>query len=183
VAFVEFDEVNFFDAAFVAAAGEGCAEESLDHLDGLRAVDDASTEGKNVGVVMFTRQFGSADVVGKGGANAGDFVGSNGNADSCATNGDAKFILVRRDAFADGFAVVGIVDGFFGPGSKVVDGVAGILQELPNCFFDWKSGVIGAEGNAWLARSVGHARLVGWILTESGGDRNCRGGEKSGGKE
>ena len=72
-----------------------------------------------------------------------------------------------RDAFANGFAVVRIIDGFFGPGAEIVDGVAGILQELANCFFDWKSGVIGAEGNAWLARSVGHARLVG----DSNGER------------
>jgi hypothetical protein len=172
VAFVEFDEVNFFDAAFVAAAGEGCAEESLDHFDGLRAVDDASTEGQNVGVIVFAGELGGVDIVGECGADAGNFVGRDGNTDTGATNGDAEFILVRDDALADGFAVVGIIDGFFGPGTEVVDGVAGILQELANRFFDWKSGVIGAEGNAWLARSVGHARLVGGILTETGWDRN-----------
>jgi hypothetical protein len=151
----------------------------LDHFDGLRAVDGASAEGKNVGVVVFAGQFRGADMVGECRADAGNFVGRDGNTDTGATNGDAKFILAGGDTFADGFAVVGIVDGLFGPGAKVVDGVAGILQELSNGFFDRESGVIGAEGNAWLARSVGHARLVGGANGERG-QPQLSGTEKSG---
>ena len=78
MAFVEFDEVNFFDAAFVAATGEGGAKKGLDHLDGLRAVDDASAEGKNVGVVVFTSEFSGVDIVGERSADAGNFVGRDG---------------------------------------------------------------------------------------------------------
>ena len=78
MAFVEFDEVNFFDAAFVAATGEGCAEEGLDHFNGLRAVDDASAERQNVGVIVFAGEFRGADIVGECSADAGNFVGRDG---------------------------------------------------------------------------------------------------------
>src|SRR6267154_2559067 len=81
---------DFVEAALVAAAEVGGGEESLDHFDrGFRG-DDAAAEGEDVGVIVFAGEAGGCHVMGEGGANAGNFVGGDGDADARAANGDAE---------------------------------------------------------------------------------------------
>lgn len=134
----------------------GSAEENLDHFDGGFAGDDAATEGENVSIVVLTREARGVYVMREGGANAGHFVGSNGNANPSAANGDAQIRLFRDNTFAHGFAVVGIVHGFFGGSSQVARRVAGAFQIPANGFFDGKSAVIGTDGDARLGGCVAH---------------------------
>ena len=61
----------------------------MDHFDGGFAGNDASAEGENVGIVVFACEAGGVYVMRESGANAGDFVGGDGNADPGAANGDS----------------------------------------------------------------------------------------------
>jgi hypothetical protein len=82
IVFFPFDSGDFVEAALVAASGEGCAEESLHHFDRGSGGDDAGTEGEDVSVVVFAGELGGDDIVGKCGAEASNFIGSDGNSDA-----------------------------------------------------------------------------------------------------
>src|SRR6266853_3896791 len=91
--YVFFDCGDFVEAALVAAAEVGGGEESSDHFDGGFRGDDAAAEGEDVGVIVFAGEAGGCHVMGEGGANAGNFVGGDGDADARAANGDAEIGL------------------------------------------------------------------------------------------
>ncbi len=93
---VAFELGDFVEAALVAASGEGCVEESLNHFEGGGGGDDAGAEGEDVGVVVLAGQLGGDDVVGQGGADAGDFVGGDGNTNARATDSDTEISLFRE---------------------------------------------------------------------------------------
>ena len=90
---VAFELGDFVEAALVAAASKGCVEESLDHFEGRGGGDDAGAEGQDVGVVVFAGEARGHCVMGEGGANAGHFVGGDGNPDARSAHGDAKISL------------------------------------------------------------------------------------------
>ena len=140
----------------MAAAQVGRGQKDLHHFDRGLAGDDAATEGKDVGVVVFAREAGGVYVMRERRANAGNFVGRDGNANARAANGDAKIGVFRNHMFGHGFAIVGIVHGFFGGSPQIADYVACTLQMLANDFFDGKSGVIGTDGDARLGGYVAH---------------------------
>src|SRR5262252_9437632 len=83
---------DFVEAAVVVAEVGG-VQEDLDHFDGGFAGDDAAAEGENVGVVVFAGEARGVYIVGERGADAGHFVGSDGNANARAANGDAQIGL------------------------------------------------------------------------------------------
>jgi len=91
--FFLFDSGDLIEAALVASTGEGCIEESLDHFEGGGGCDDAGAEGEDVGVVVFAGELGGDDVVGQGGADAGNFVGGDGNPNARAADGDTEIRL------------------------------------------------------------------------------------------
>src|SRR6266436_7373667 len=99
---VAFELGDFVEAALVAASGEGCLEESLNHFEGGGGGDDAGAEGEDVGVVVFAGELGGDDVVGQGGADAGDFVGGDGNPNARAANSDTEISFFRSNALAYG---------------------------------------------------------------------------------
>jgi hypothetical protein len=82
------------------------------------------------------------------GANAGHFVGGDGNPDAGAADHDTKIGLFRDHSFAYGFPIVGVVYGLSGPSSLVVDGVSGGFEVFPDRLFDGESCVIGTDGDA-----------------------------------
>ncbi len=73
---------NFVQATLVAAAEIGGGQEGLHHFEGGFRGDDAPAEGEDVGIVVFAGEARGHYIVGEGGANAGDFVGGDGNADA-----------------------------------------------------------------------------------------------------
>ena len=87
---VALDLGDFVEAALVAAAGEGRVEEGLHHCQGSGRCDDAGAGGEDIGVVVFAGELGGDDVVGQGGADAGDFVGGDGNPNARAADSDTK---------------------------------------------------------------------------------------------
>lgn len=140
----------------MAAAQVGRGQEDLDHFDGGFAGYNAATEGKDVSVVVFAREARGIHVMGERGANAGNFVGGDGNANARAANGDAQIRLLRNYAFGHGFAIVRIVHGFFGRRSEIAHDVAGTFQIFANDFFDGKSRMVGTDGDARLGGRCGH---------------------------
>lgn len=132
----------------MAAAGEGRVEEGLDHFEGGGGGDDAGAKGEDVGVVMFAGELGGEDIVGQRSADAGDFVGGDGNPDARAADSDTQIGLFRSNAFAHGFAEIRIVHGVFGAGALIVDGISSVFQVFLNGFFDGETGVIGTNGDA-----------------------------------
>jgi hypothetical protein len=111
--FFLFDSSDFVEAALVAASGEWRVEESLDHFEGGGGCEDAGTEGQDVRVVVLASELGGDDVVGQGGADAGDFVGGDGNPNARASHDDSQIILLRGNALAHRLAEVGIVHRVF----------------------------------------------------------------------
>ena len=87
---VAFELGDFVEAALVAATGEGRVEESLDHFEGSGGGDDAGAEGEDIGVVVLAGKLGRDDVVGQRGADAGDFIGGDGNANARAADSDTE---------------------------------------------------------------------------------------------
>jgi len=81
---VAFHSSDFVEPALVAATEIDGGQEGLHHFHGSFGGDDASAEGEDVGVVVFAGEAGGHHIVGQGGANAGDFVGGDGNADAGA---------------------------------------------------------------------------------------------------
>ena len=85
---------DFVEAALVAAAEIGGGQESLHHFDGGGFRDDAASESEDVSVVVFAGEACGCDVVREGGANAGNFVGGDGNANAGAADRDAEIGLL-----------------------------------------------------------------------------------------
>ncbi len=161
-AFFFFNFRDFVEAALVASAEVGGGQENLNHLNGDFAGDDASAECKDIGVVVFSRKACGIHVMRHGRADAGDFVSGDGNANPGSADGDAQVRLFRDYMFADRFAVVRIIDRFFGGSSQVAYRVAQALQMFANDFLDGKSGVVGTDGNTRLGRSVAHEHQCGF---------------------
>src|SRR6267142_6459389 len=158
---IAFDLVDFVEAAPVAASGEGCIEESLNHFEGGGRGDDAGAEGEDVGVVVFAGELGGDDIVGQGAADAGDFVGGDGNPNARAADSDTEISFLRSNAFAYGFAKIRIVHGVLGAGALVVDQVSRFLEIFSDGFFERESGVIGTNGDAWFCGRMGHRYIRG----------------------
>jgi hypothetical protein len=145
--------------ARVAAAHESGVQKGLRHFNGLTAANDTPAEGQHIGAVILAGEVSSADIVRHCRANSVHLVRGDGDADSRAAHGDPKNIFVRRDAFAHGPAIVGIVHRFFRPCAQIIDKVFRILQQLSNGFLDGKAGVVRARGNSRLRRKFRHVRL------------------------
>jgi hypothetical protein len=80
------------------------------------------------------------------GADAGDFVGGNANADAGPTNEYAARSLAATDGQADALGVVRVVvERFYFIGAQVGDIMAGRQEVSTDFFFERKSGVIGCD--------------------------------------
>jgi hypothetical protein len=153
------DYSDLFNAPCVPATHERGIQESLHHFNPLTAAYHSPAEGQHIGVVVFAGQTSGADVVVHSGANSADLVRGDGDADSRAAHGDPKNIFVRRNTFAHGLAIVGIVHGFFRPRAQVIDELSRVLQELSNGFLDGQAGVVRIQDNSRLRRKFRHVRL------------------------
>jgi hypothetical protein len=112
--------------------------------------------GEDVGVVVFAGEAGGVYVMGQSGADAGDFVGGDGDADAGAANDNADVRVFCGHSFAYSFAKAGVLHGLFRGRAPIVDSVSGRFEMLPDDFFDEESGVIGADGEARFGWRFAH---------------------------
>jgi hypothetical protein len=105
---------------------------------------------------MFASEAGGVYVMGQSGADAGDFVGGDGDADAGAANDNADVRVFCGHSFAYSFAKVGVVHRFFGGSSLVVDSVSGRFEMLPDDFFDGEACVIGTDSDARFGWRFAH---------------------------
>src|SRR5690606_37365022 len=95
-------------------------------------------------------------------------VRGDGHADAGGAAEDAEVALPGEDGGGDEAGVVGIVDGFLGEGTRVLDLVALAAEVRDEGFLEFESTVVGAddergflhglsEGREWLKRE-------GWLV-------------------
>ena len=108
---IGFEGEDFFEAADETLFGvdEVCADEGVDALEGEGGADDARAEDEDVHVVVFDALVGGVSVMAHAGADAGNFVGGDADADAGAADEDAALGVAVLDGEADFFGKVGIV--------------------------------------------------------------------------
>src|SRR5262249_28531167 len=75
---------------------------------------------------------------------------------ACLGTGIQKYMR----GFPHGLSVVGIIHRFFGPGPRVIEGTACIVEKLTDGFLDVKAGVVRAQSDTRLTTGFRHARLL-----------------------
>ena len=114
-----FDGCYLGDSGGMPAALKGGVQKKLRQLDGDSGTDDSSAHAEDVRVVVQTGVFCAEMVGAAGGADSFYLIGCHGHADSRAADENALFTFAACYAVSDGGGNGGVIDGFFGIGSKI----------------------------------------------------------------
>src|SRR5205807_3192912 len=83
------DGGDFFDAAFVASAGEFGGQPLVHDSEGFLVLQNARTEREHVGIVMLATHLSFVLRTDVGGPHAGHLVGGDGHANAAAADQDS----------------------------------------------------------------------------------------------
>lgn len=142
------DVVDLVDSAGMASAFEGGGKEDLDGVESNLFPDEASAKAKHVGVVVQTRHASRSDIVHGGSPDAGNLVGSYGNSDAAAANGDTQIDVVPDHGVSNCRSEVGIVDRLNRVSADIEHVVTKRLDVSRNNGLEVEPGVVRAKGDA-----------------------------------
>ncbi len=137
---------GFAHAGLVAAALEGGGEERVRHGDGGGGIGVFAAQAEHVRVVMLAGDEGFLHRADVGGTDMAVAVGGDAHADARGAGQNAEIIGAIRDVAGDEVCEVGIIDGFAGVGSEVMDFVTAGFQMRGDGVFEIDGTVIGCRG-------------------------------------
>ena len=120
-------------------------EEGVGDVVGGFDADDASSEDEDVHFVVLDALMSRVMVVAHAGADAGNLVGGNADADTRTADEDAAGGYPVIDGVAYGLGSVGVVGGGGGMDAEVDDLMALGGEVGADIFFEEEAGVVGAD--------------------------------------
>lgn len=130
-------------------------EEGLDEFDGDGLADDPGADAEDVHVVVLDPLVGGVVVVADAGADAGDLVGGDADADAAAADQNAAVGPTSNNDLANFAGEVGVVDGAVGVCPAVDDGMARRGDEGSDSVLEREAAVIAAESDVHGGRYDG----------------------------
>ncbi len=131
----------------VTSTGEVCCQPDPDQIKGHTFSDNPGSEAEDIGIIMLPAHPRGILIMTAGGTDPPVAVGGNGDADSRPADEHSPLAMPIRHQGDDTVSVIGIVDGFQGMASHILDNMAETVQETDDFFLELVTSVIGTDGN------------------------------------
>lgn len=142
------ESLNFTKTADVALfVGEFRAHKSPGEFHAGGRTDDAAAQHEDVHIVMLHALMGRVNVMAESGANAVEFIGRDGSADTRAAEENASVGSAIQNGAPNLRGVVGVVYGLGGVRAEVNYFMAETTEVFRNDVLQFQSGVIGPYSN------------------------------------
>jgi hypothetical protein len=131
----------------MASTGKGRVQPDLYQIKGHTFADNPCPDAENIGIIMFSAHPCGILIMTDGGTDLPVSVGGNGDADTRSADEHPPLALTIRYKGDDTISVIGVVDGFQGMASHILDNMAETAQETDNFSLELVTPVIGTDGN------------------------------------
>src|SRR5262249_15234891 len=124
---LSFNRRDLGDAFAMPIFGEFCGEPRAYDFTQLSAVDGLASQSQHVGAVVLARVTGHLNRITRCRSHSRNLIGSHGAANTSTVDDYPHFGIAFRDGASDRVRKVGVVNGVFGIGAKVMHAVPQLL--------------------------------------------------------